>query len=139
MRSKIKLVQYLFPIFLIFLICGLCGGMLYDLGHKIPNWLKIIMGIILLFYPIFNMVSILSIPTIELKGDTISSTSFFKHQEMTFADIIEINEFNNRNKIYKIGKFYTIYSRKGEQIDIPYGVYRNELAILSFIKNHLNK
>ncbi len=138
MKSTTKLTQVLVPIFLIFLICGLAAGMLYDLGYKMPIWLKIMMWLVIVSYPILNIVAILSIPTIAITRDAISSTSFFKHRKIHFDEISNIDDSVFKNKVYKIGKFYTICSTKGNEIDIPYGIYNNEQAIIAYIKKHTN-
>ena len=76
----------------------------------------------------------LSIPSIELKTDRMISKSLGKEKEILYSEIEKVVEYQFFNKLYHIGKYFTIYSTKGIRIEIPYKIYKNEEALLSELK-----
>ena len=98
--------------------------------------MQVTLGLIVLLYPILNILSILSIPTIEIKEDKIISTSKLKNIEIPFQAIESIEESAFRNKLYKMGRFFSITSSTGEIIDIPYDYYHKEKELLELIRGN---
>ncbi len=134
MRSKIKASLFAYHLFIILLVGGLSGGMLYDLGANIPLWSKIILIIILICYPPFVIYSYLKIPIIWVKENKIIEQSFQEKKEINFDDILEITPSKFLNKIYKIGIYYSIQSKDDLVINIPLKVYKNEMELLQQIE-----
>lgn len=95
---------------------------------------QVLLGLVVLLYPILNIVSLLAIPTIEIEDDKITSKSKLKTIEIPFQAIESIEESTFRNKLYKMGRFFSITSSTGEIIDIPYDYYHKEKELLELIR-----
>ena len=134
MKSKLRKAQVGYYLFIIILICGICGGFLYELGYKLPFLMKSILAIVILGYPILTLYSFLKIPEIEINEDRIIEKTIGNEKVILIKDIKEVLPLKYKNKVYKIGHFYTLISNSGLEINIPYKIYSNEKDMLEDIK-----
>jgi len=134
MKSKTRKSYLAVYILYIVVVCGLLSGLIYDSSVKLPIWGRLALTFIVIAYPIFTIYSLLSIPSIELKADKLVSNSFGKKGEIFYSEVEKIIEYQFFNKIYHIGKYFTVYSKKGTSIAIPYKIYENEKELLSELR-----
>lgn len=101
--------------------------------------MQVLLGAIVLLYPILNIVTLLSIPSIKIEEDRIISKSVLKTKQIAFQEIERIEEVTFKNKLYKIGRFFSVKSSAGETIDIPYDYYHKERELLELIRRNARK
>lgn len=112
------------------MVCGLVGGIMYDLYEKLPWYMILTCSFILIAYPIFVIVSILSMPKTVLLEDRIKQTSYFINIELLYADITKHEASRHMSKIYSVGQYYCLYNNAGLTIAIPKKLYKNEKALI---------
>ncbi len=129
-KSEIRIVYVILHIFLIAIVCSLLSGMIYDLGATMPSWLYIFIWMLLIGYPLFTIYAYLCIPRITIDNDKISSKSIRHSIEMPINTINSVKDTAFKNRIYSIGQFCIIKSEGGNEVEIPYKLYKNESKII---------
>ena len=137
MKSKLRLAIVFLNVLLVIVVTGIAAGMLYDLGDSMSLVLKLIFLIIIIGFPIFVIYGWLCIPKIEVKDDSISSSSIQHEKRVNFEDVKEVKPSKFLNRIYKIGDYYIIQSQDEIAIEIPLKIYSNEVDLTRYVESKI--
>lgn len=140
MKSKLKL-SYVFLnyIFSSIIVLGLTGGMYYDLGPNFTLAWHIIFILILVLYPLFCLVTYLSIPRITITDKELASVSLFSKKSLLLEECKSAEKPEQVNKLYaRVGKQYVFSDKRGTRISIPHNIFSNEQELLDLLNSRLN-
>lgn len=130
MKSRIKKVNYIYNIFCVLYVSGLCFSILYALWHEMALFWRLALILLSLGHGLFTFYTLLHYPEIEITASEIIKKSFFHEEKISIAEINRVETFNFNDALYSLGNFCSLYTTSGKRLDIPRNLYLNESQLM---------